>query len=706
MALRMGWAGLLLVAGAWPLSAAWAGSTARALIVAAAVAPLLLFAIADRLRAPAALVATVLLVATGAGGFALAGAGGEPPGSVLRDAIPRLLTAARPAPATPELLLPGIGFAALVGIWVGLRTLPPPKPGGRLVAAPVGGLALYTAGALLSAGSADPRGLVAGALVVVSAAGWLALAGPRPPLPAATGRLAPAAMLALITAVAAGAIAVPDRFEPRDLVEPPRTDRQLPSPLPLIAGWHRLGDQPLLLVDTQPGTRLRLVTLSEFDGSAWSATANYRRPGAVAAESLPPGPDRRPVTAEVTVATLTGPWLPSPGYPTELSLPDVDVEPAAGSILLRTGELRPGLRYTVTGTVDAPSPEAVASAQVPAGPATAPYLTLPAPPWSFTEYARRVTYGASTRFEQAVAIEYAVREGRRHDPDTPAGSSYARLETFLFREPGSEPGAGAGSSEQFATAFAVLARAVGLPTRVVVGFATDGPAGDGGRVVRGVDAVAWPEVYFDQLGWYPFDPTPQDATDGGDDDELKLAALGRVGEQAAAVPPADPLPAPPPSPLPSPPPAAASEPGPAQGFPIARLATVTGVGTTGVLLALLVLVLAGRTARRRRHRQAGDRGAWAEALDLLTLLDRRPAPGQPAPEIAAELAALAPLPGIAPHPALVIAAAADRAAFAPAEPASGRAWRALPQLRRAVRAAAPLRRRVGWPVDPRPLLRR
>ena len=41
MALRMGWAGLLLVAGAWPLSAAWAGSTARALIVAAAVAPLL-----------------------------------------------------------------------------------------------------------------------------------------------------------------------------------------------------------------------------------------------------------------------------------------------------------------------------------------------------------------------------------------------------------------------------------------------------------------------------------------------------------------------------------------------------------------------------------------------------------------------------------------------------------------------------------------
>jgi hypothetical protein len=93
-------------------------------------------------------------------------------------------------------------------------------------------------------------------------------------------------------------------------------------------------------------------------------------------------------------------------------------------------------------------------------------------------------------------------------------------------------------------------------------------------------------------------------------------------------------------------------------------------------------------------------------LDLLSLMGRRPPVGHPAPLIAADIATLAPIAGTAPHPALVIASAADRAAFAPPDPAGapGRqlGWRALPDLRRAVRAAVPLRRRV----DPRPLFRR
>ncbi|WP_415360020.1 transglutaminase-like domain-containing protein [Saccharothrix sp. BKS2] len=68
-----------------------------------------------------------------------------------------------------------------------------------------------------------------------------------------------------------------------------------------------------------------------------------------------------------------------------------------------------------------------------------------------------------------MAIEQVVKQGRAPDAQAPVGSSYARLERFLFGAPG-EPGAGAGTAEQFASAFAVLGRAVGLPTRVVVGF--------------------------------------------------------------------------------------------------------------------------------------------------------------------------------------------------------------------------------------------
>src|SRR4029079_6885054 len=104
---------------------------------------------------------------------------------------------------------------------------------------------------------------------------------------------------------------------------------------------------------------------------------------------------------------------------------------------------------------------------------------------------------------------------------------------------GSEPGAQAGTSEQFATGFAVLARSVGLPTRVVVGFDAGVPRADGCPVVRGRDARAWPEVYFAGLGWYAFDPSPT-AEVSPAEQQLKLKVLDRMGAQVARVNPVPP----------------------------------------------------------------------------------------------------------------------------------------------------------------------
>jgi hypothetical protein len=142
------------------------------------------------------------------------------------------------------------------------------------------------------------------------------------------------------------------------------------------------------------------------------------------------------------------------------------------------------------------------------------------------------------------------------------------------------------------------------------------------------------------------------------------------------------------------------------------------------VLAFAVLAML-RTGRRARHRRAGVRGAWSEVLDLLVLMGR-PAPrAATATDVAENLATLAPLPALRArpagtaareagptHPALLIAVAADRAAFGPGsvrrarDPEAVAVWSAVRLLRRAVRGVVPLRRRLLWTVDPRPLRRR
>jgi hypothetical protein len=148
---------------------------------------------------------------------------------------------------------------------------------------------------------------------------------------------------------------------------------------------------------------------------------------------------------------------------------------------------------------------------------------------------------------------------------------------------------------------------------------------------------------------------------------------------------------------------------------------------TATVLALAVLAVL-RAARRRRHRRAGARGAWSEVLDLLVLMGRPAPAARTATDVAADLvevlgstarrpraggAADPPFGG--PHPALLVAQAAERVAFAPGAPPARQdrrapggaaAWSAVRALRRAVRAATPLHRRLLWTVDPRPLRRR
>lgn len=98
--------------------------------------------------------------------------------------------------------------------------------------------------------------------------------------------------------------------------------------------------------------------------------------------------------------------------------------------------------------------------------------------------------------------DYLLRQERFHyTTDVEPPSTETPLLEFLFHTH-------AGYCQHFAGAAALLLRASGVPSRVVVGFATGEKIAEHTWAVRDEDAHAWIEVYFPGVGWVPFNPTP------------------------------------------------------------------------------------------------------------------------------------------------------------------------------------------------------
>jgi transglutaminase-like putative cysteine protease len=664
----------VLLVGAWLLASGWASPVAFVVFAGAVVVVHGLVVGARAVRVPASFVVLGVLTAAVVGAYYAAPASG--PTQAVIDSVPRLLTAPRPAPVTADLLVPGVLLVVVVALVSALSLRAK-----AFVVPAVGGAVLYVAAALLTAGQADPHGLGAVALLAVAGLGWVLVDRGR------RRAVVPQAVLVVVFAAAAlGAVLLPSGrpFEPRELITPPVDDLPVASPLPRLAAWAAAGDTELFRLRGKE-TSMRLVALADYTGATWQASTLYGPLGTVASADLPPGARHVESHVEVTIGTLTGPWLPTAGRPTATSAMGAVVDASSGSMVLPSGAST-GFSYTISSTVDAPNDADLLAATVPATGAARRYLALPNLPFALAEYARRTVADARTPFEKAVAIEEVVRANRRPDAEAPVGSSYARLETFLFGSPGTG-GANAGTAEQFASAFAVLARAVGLPTRVVVGFQPVRPGPDGVAVVRAADATAWPEVYFSGWGWVPFDPVT------GTDDGTTSASKREVINRLATPTPTASTPATTGPPLPSKPRVptdAAPAVSPSKPWYLVLLAVPV----------LVVVVLGGlRAGRRARLRRAGATGAWAYVLDSLLLAGRTPSRHQPAPEIARNMADSA---------AVGLAGLADRAAFAPA-PASEpdrSAWPLARQVRATLRRRVPWYRRLFWAVDPRPLWRR
>ncbi|GAA5154472.1 hypothetical protein GCM10023340_38070 [Nocardioides marinquilinus] len=695
---RLAWPVSLLVLGALVPATAWHRWTVSLLFVLVAALPLLLLRGAIRVGLSRWFASSMLVLLSVMAAYLATTGAGLTLEQTVQDVVPRLLTAPQPYAARADLLVGPLLLTALVSVLVGLRLE------SRLKVEPVaGGAALYLVGMLLTAGTADPWGIVAVLMLVVALLGWVFLDHHAEPV---SGRLALAGPVAVIGAGLLAAIAtlpVASAFEPRDRVEPPTVDVVASNPMTQLGAWATNEDTPLLQV-RGPAVPLRLVVLDDYDGVQWTASTRYEQLPDDGRTGLGAGAYRQDSTVQVQFRELGGNWLPSPGTPTSIALPDALLDPGTGTLYAPDGTA--GLTYEVSGVFDSPPDQALATARLPDD---GRYTDLPPLPDPLREYARRVGDRGATPFERAVAIEDQVRRSYELSPTGRSGSALWRLEEFLLGGR-KTPGGGVGTSEQFASAFAVLARANGLPTRVVVGFGPGEEQDDGTRVIAGGDALAWAEVYFADLGWVPFSPTPDDETFAPrspvEAERAELPGPAETGTPSATPSTETERPG---DPLPTEAGAAADEARPPSDGAVggADPAVLAGLALAAAV-ALLVLL---RTGRRLQHRRQGTAGVWFEIGDPLRLAGLRPALNDPADVVAADADARLGITSATP-----VAARAEASAFGPpAGATSGRSpggavpaelRRHVGVVRRTARRSLPLWRRWWFWLDPRVLTRR
>ncbi|WP_368499628.1 transglutaminaseTgpA domain-containing protein [Herbiconiux sp. A18JL235] len=271
--------------------------------------------------------------------------------------------------------------------------------------------------------------------------------------------------------------------------------------------------------DSEEGLYLRMLTLGDFSTGAWEPEQPYSANGYTDGESFgsPPGLAADVPVAEtttsVTIAALRSDWLPLP-YPTQ-QVDGLDdgwlLTPSTFTMTDLRGDTR-GLAYQVTSLSPQPTAEQLAVAGSVIPDPLLDYLALPGglPP-VIADTAAAVTAGASTGYERAVALqEYFRSDQFSYSLQTPVeggfdGDTADAIAVFLDVK--------SGYCVHYSAAMAVMARTLGIPSRIAVGYAPgqspDSTAAGGAVYEVYTDQLhAWPELYFEGVGWLPFEPTP------------------------------------------------------------------------------------------------------------------------------------------------------------------------------------------------------
>lgn len=500
-------------------------------------------------------------------------------------------------------------------------------------------------------------------------------------------RIATLAVMAVVAIGGGGIVGAPlvagdaPRTILRTQIVPPFDLRDQVSPLTGFRTFHKdLREAPLVTVAGLPeGALVRLATMDTFDGVVWNVDSTgalggsgaFRRVG----ESIPVRTAGTPARIDVTIDGLSGVWLPTVGQTSRLTFEGrrsreqqlaFRFNDATGAAVL-PGGLREGDRWTAEVVVPPTlSDEQLADAEI----ADVHQAELEQIPDSAAQKAADIARNATSPALLARALAATLSEqgyfshGITAAGDHPslAGHGVSRIDMLLTED------RMIGDDEQYASAMALMARNLGLPARVVMGFR---PA-EGTDVTRpvtltGGDVVAWVEIAYKGHGWVPYFPTPDTSrTPSNDPEEAEPDPQPEVVQPPPSL--EDPVVEPEED---------------VENVDVDAREDVEEIVTDwtsvvvmtlaiGVPILLLVLppllIVAAKARRRRRRRRARDpmvrvTGAWDEVLDAVRDRATTPAPGATRSETARLIEATFP-----PVSARGVATRADAAVFGPGDP--------------------------------------
>ncbi len=497
---------------------------------------------------------------------------------------------------------------------------------------------------------------------------------------------------------------------------------------PFVSIESRLVQQSgvrLFTVASSQPSYWRLAGLDTYDATIWKVAGDFSPEDGDLPGRDTAGGQREDVVQAFDIEALSEIWLPAAYAPSSIVDSSARLTWNAESGSLTVSNEIPssnGVDYSLVSSIPRFTTEELRGASDAVPPEIAErYLALPAVPDIVRTTAEQVTAGQPTRYDQMRALQdffqsfdYSI------DLESPNGTD--PLEHFLATR--------VGFCQQFAGTFAVMARLLNVPARVAIGFTWGDPIGtdDEGRTiyaVTGRQTHAWPEVWFDGLGWVAFEPTPgRGAPAAVDYTGLPALQDSLVQPDNPGSPPTTTTTAVPtdPSPVDSGPlvpdiplgdtggaGAAAADDG---GLGISLGTILRVLGVLAVLGAYFGGVPAYRNWRRARRRQQvaspadSVETAWAEATESLELgfrLSRRPS--ETRREYARRLAADMRVPT---EPMRELADKVTVARYHPQGLDRGDADRAdalAGEIEQAVTTRVPFLTRWGRLVDPRSFLR-